>query len=124
MTGSRSFLLYDPHLTSSAAPCVRVHVSVCVCVCHGVCVHVDTCSAIGIITENTNIISNKYLLFDILFMKSLSFKLNLFILFYSYECLACMYVCVLDVCLVPTEVKRSPGTGVMDGCESRCGCGK
>lgn len=38
-------------------------------------------------------------------------------LFYVSEGFACIYVCVPHACLMPAEVRRSPETGFMGGCE-------
>lgn len=41
------------------------------------------------------------------------------------EYFVCTYVCVLLVCLMPTEARRGcwvPGTGVIDSSEPPCGC--
>lgn len=45
-------------------------------------------------------------------------------LFYVYECLAHMSICVLCVYLVPVRLEEDvgfPGIGVMDGGEPPCG---
>lgn len=58
--------------------------------------------------------------------RRLVFFLICILLFYVYECLACMFVCVSCVGTwgpgVTEEGVRSPGTGVMNGCEPPCGC--
>ena len=41
----------------------------------------------------------------------------------EYECLACIYVCVPCLCLLPTEVRRKhwiPEIGVIDSLEQPC----
>lgn len=44
---------------------------------------------------------------------------------HACECFAYMFACVLCACLVPTEVRRGPGSpaaGAVDSCEQLCGC--
>ena len=45
-------------------------------------------------------------------------------LFYLYGCFTCTNICTLYEYLLPQRQKggiRSPGTGIIDGCEPPCG---
>lgn len=49
----------------------------------------------------------------------IQYGLPYFLCFYVYECLACMYVCELHLCLMLLETRRgfiAPGTGDTYGC--------
>lgn len=51
---------------------------------------------------------------------------DLVILFYMYECLTCIYICVPHAVLLPPTTRLGmrvgfPGSGVVDGCKPFCG---
>jgi hypothetical protein len=52
----------------------------------------------------------------------MEFKNILFLLF-MYLCFAYMYVCTSSVSLVPTEARRSPGSGIADSYKPPYGAG-